>query len=47
MRLIYYIKYNNEIYKYNNLCAALVFIKYVGGELYFKKPKAIIQKELF
>lgn len=45
--MIFYVKYNNEIFKYKNLCPALSFIKYIGGELYFKKPKTIIQKELF
>ncbi len=44
--MIFYVKYNNKIYKYNILCAALSFIKMVGGKLYFKNPQEK-QKELF
>lgn len=45
--MIFYVKHNNKIYKYNNLCAALSFIKLVGGELFFKEPKHYKQPELF
>ncbi len=45
--LKFYIKYREEIFIYLNLCAALVFKKYVGGKLYFKKPAVIQQGELF
>ena len=40
-------KYNNEIFIYKSLCPALVFIKYVGGQLVFKMDKKYIQKGLF
>ena len=45
--MIFYVKYNNEILEYTILCGALTFIKYVGGKLFFKKPKTIKQGELF
>lgn len=45
--MIYYVKYHEEIYLYKNLCAAISFIRFVGGELFFKKPKTIKQGELF
>ena len=44
--MIFYVRYQKEILKYNILCAALSFIKLVGGKLYFKEPKEIKQKEL-
>lgn len=45
--MTFYVKYNDEILKYTHLCAALNFIKFVGGELFFKKPKILKQQELF
>ena len=45
--MIFYVKYKNEIIPFMILCGALNYIKDVGGKLYFKKPKQVIQKELF
>lgn len=45
--MIFYVKYNKKIYLYKNLCAALSFIKLVGGELFFKYPKILKQQDLF
>ena len=45
--MLFYVKYDTEILKYNYLCPALQFIKYVGGELFFTEPKEIKQMELF
>ena len=46
-KMIFYVSYQNEILEYNILCAALSFIKLVGGELFFKKPNIKTQLELF
>ena len=45
----FYIKYENEIIIYRHLCAALSFIRFIGGELFFKKPAKIekLQMEMF
>ena len=45
--MTFYVQYNNEIYLFKNLCAALTYKNLVGGELFFTKPKTITQGELF
>jgi len=46
MSLKFYVNYQNELLIYNNLCPALVFIKFVGGELYFKIPAKNTSKQM-